>query len=148
MLPNIKKCIFPGTFEIFHEGHINILKRALKLFDIVYVVVANNDKKNSSDLNERFIKVKQKIDTLSLQNVVVEKWPSNISDFAKINTIYFIIRGIRDVEDFQFEKYIADVYKQQWDKLEVVYFLSEKNLENVSSRKIINLNKGNDKYEK
>lgn len=140
-LNNIKKCIFPGTFEVFHEGHLNILKRALKLFDFVYVVVAINDTKKSSDLNERYLRVKEKIESLSIENVEVVKWDSNISDFAKIKLIYFIIRGIRDVSDLRFEKYIADIYKQEWSELEVVYLLSDKNLENVSSRKILNLYK-------
>lgn len=140
-LNNIKKCIFPGTFEVFHEGHLNILKRALKLFDFVYVVVAINDTKKSSDLNERYLRVKEKIESLSIENVEVVKWDSKISDFAKIKLIYFIIRGIRDVSDLRFEKYIADIYKQEWSELEVVYLLSDKNLENVSSRKILNLYK-------
>ncbi|RXY96123.1 pantetheine-phosphate adenylyltransferase [Malacoplasma penetrans] len=142
-----KACIFPGTFEVFHDGHLNILKRALKLFDFVYIVVAINNTKTSSDLEKRYQKVKEKIDSLSIKNVEVIKWDSKISDFAKIKTIYFIIRGIRDVNDFKFEKYIADIYKQEWDKLEVVYFFSEKKLENISSRKIINLNKGKNDYE-
>lgn len=140
-LNNIKKCIFPGTFEVFHEGHLNILKRALKLFDFVYVVVAINDTKKSSDLNKRYLRVKEKIESLSIENVEVVKWDSKISDFAKIKLIYFIIRGIRDVSDLRFEKYIADIYKQEWSELEVVYLLSDKNLENVSSRKILNLYK-------
>ncbi|BAC44751.1 putative lipopolysaccharide biosynthesis enzyme KdtB [Malacoplasma penetrans HF-2] len=142
-----KACIFPGTFEVFHDGHLNILKRALKLFDFVYIVVAINNTKTSSDLEKRYQKVEEKIDSLSIKNVEVIKWDSKISDFAKIKTIYFIIRGIRDVNDFKFEKYIADIYKQEWDKLEVVYFFSEKKLENISSRKIINLNKGKNDYE-
>lgn len=142
-----RACIFPGTFEVFHDGHLSILKRALNLFDFVYIVVAINNTKTSSDLEKRYLKVKEKIDSLSIKNVEVIKWDSKISDFAKIKTIYFIIRGIRDVNDFKFEKYIADIYKQEWDKLEVVYFFSEKNLENISSRKIINLNKGKNDYE-
>ena len=146
-----KKCIFTGNFETFHDGHKNILKRALKVFDFVYVVVAVNPLKKSSDLKQRYETVKNEILKLHLQNVEVKMWEGKISDFAEINLTYFIIRGIRDVKDFQFEKSIERVYKKDCNKLEVIYLISDKDLENISSRKlkktIVNLEEKN-KYEK
>ncbi|MDE6894457.1 MAG: hypothetical protein K2J02_03725 [Malacoplasma sp.] len=80
--------------------------------------------------------MKNEILNLQLKNVEVKIWEGKISDFAEINLTYFIIRGIRDVEDFQFEKSIERVYKNDCNKLEVVYLISDKDLENISSRKL------------
>ncbi|MDE5545791.1 MAG: pantetheine-phosphate adenylyltransferase [Malacoplasma sp.] len=132
----MKKCIFPGTFEIFHNGHRDVLERALKIFDFVYVLVAVNPLKKSSALKQRYKKVKDEILKLNLKNVEVKMWKGKVSDFAEINSTYFIIRGIRDVKDFQFEKSIERIYKSESDKLEVVYLISNKDLENISSRKL------------
>ncbi len=144
-----KKCIFPGTFEIFHKGHINILKRALKIFDFVYIVVAVNPLKKSSDLKKRYELVKNEIFKFKFKNVEVKMWDGKISDFAEINSTYFIIRGIRDVKDFKFEKSIERIYKENCNKLEVVYLISDKNLEKMSSRKLKNnLNLLGENYEK
>ncbi len=136
MLSKMKKCIFPGTFEIFHNGHRDVLERALKIFDFVYVLVAVNPLKKSSALKQRYKKVKDEILKLNLKNVEVKMWKGKVSDFAEINSTYFIIRGIRDVKDFQFEKSIERIYKSESDKLEVVYLISNKDLENISSRKL------------
>ena len=136
MLSKMKKCIFPGTFEIFHNGHRDVLERALKIFDFVYVLVAVNPLKKSSALKQRYEKVKDEISKLKLKNVEVKMWEGKVSDFAEINSTYFIIRGIRDVKDFQFEKSIERIYKSESDKLEVVYLISNKDLENISSRKL------------
>ncbi|MDE5842093.1 MAG: pantetheine-phosphate adenylyltransferase, partial [Malacoplasma sp.] len=135
-LSKMKKCIFPGTFEIFHNGHRDVLERALKIFDFVYVLVAVNPLKKSSALKQRYKKVKDEILKLNLKNVEVKMWKGKVSDFAEINSTYFIIRGIRDVKDFQFEKSIERIYKSESDKLEVVYLISNKDLENISSRKL------------
>lgn len=130
------KAIFPGTFSIFHEGHIDILKRALKIFDFIYILVAINPNKEQDNLNERYEKVKSKIFDIGIENVVVVKWDSKISYFAQKNSTYFIIRGIRDEKDFQFEKEIGRIYKKEFDKLDVVYFLANESLEMISSRKL------------
>lgn len=144
----MKKAIFPGTFTIFHQGHIDVLKRALQVFDFVYVLVANNPTKEYTDIDKRFIDVRKTISDLNLKNVDVIKWDLNISDFAKKNSTYFIIRGIRDEKDLQFEKEIGKVYKQEFNKLDVIYFLADKSLENISSRKLVKKGKKEENNEK
>ncbi|MCF0217573.1 MAG: pantetheine-phosphate adenylyltransferase [Malacoplasma sp.] len=136
-MQNTKKCIFPGTFKIFHNGHINILKRAKSLFDTVYVVVANNDTKQYIDINTRFENVKKVVDELKLDNVIVAKWDAYLVEFAKQHSIYFIVRGIRDTTDFKYEKAIERIYKQQWNQIEVVYLFADKELEDLSATKIL-----------
>lgn len=137
----MKKAIFPGTFEIFHEGHVHILKKALKLFDYIYVVVAINPEKESSNIEQRYENVKKRIDELKIDNVSVIKWAFNVVEIAKIKQVCFIIRGVRNEKDFLYEKMLLDEYKKEWDEIESVYFISNKELSNISSRNLIKQNK-------
>lgn len=142
----MKTAIFPGTFSIFHQGHIDVLKRALKIFDHIYVVVAINPNKECDDLDTRFINTKKTVESLSLKNVSVLKCETTISDIGKIKRTCFIIRGIRDEKDFIYEMELFNSYKQDWKSFEVVYFFSEKENKNISSRKILSVLK-KEKYE-
>lgn len=58
---NLKKAIYPGSFDPIHKGHINIIKKAVKLFDYVYVIVSiNPDKNNLTGIKTRFLNTKKK----------------------------------------------------------------------------------------
>lgn len=129
----MKKAIFPGTFTYFHSGHINILKRGLKLFDEIYVLVAINPDKNSLDLDDRYNNAIQTIKSLNLRNVYVHKTSDMVVNFAKNQNIKFIIRGIRDSKDFFWEDKIGRAYKDGWNEIEIVYLFSEESLKTVSS---------------
>lgn len=133
-----KTALFPGTFEVFHDGHINILKRSLKLFDYIYVVVSNNSQKKSSPLEVRYQKTKEQIEKLKLKNVDVILNDGLLSNVAlKLNS-YYIIRGVRNDKDFGYEMELFYNYKKYLKSLEVVLFFSEKEYVNVSSSNLIN----------
>ena len=141
-----KTALYPGTFEIFHDGHINILKRALKLFDFVYIVVSNNPNKNSTPIEIRFKNTKDKINELGTKKVEVILNNGLLSDIAlKLNS-YYIIRGVRNRRDLTYEMDLFYSYKKYLNSLEVVLFFSEEKYVNVSSSNLIK-NKGC-KYEK
>lgn len=136
----MKQAIFPGTFEIFHDGHVHILKKALKIFDQILIVVAINDMKNSSALDKRFNDVKNKINELKIDNVLVYKWDSKLVEFAQMKNVCFIIRGVRNENDFLYEQKILNEYKKEWNEVEGIYFFSDENMKNHSSRNILNTN--------
>jgi len=67
-----RNAIFPGSFDPLHEGHLDIIKRACKLFDKLFVVVSYNvDKPNQTNLIKRYQQTKKIIDDLKLKNVEV-----------------------------------------------------------------------------
>ncbi len=133
----MKTAIFPGTFSVFHEGHLDILQKALKIFDFIYIVVAINPEKKKDDLKDRYELVKKTIKDLKINNVEVIICDSKISDIAKIKNTCFIIRGMRDVNDFEYELKLNDLYKSDYEKLEIIYFFSHINNRKISSRKIL-----------
>lgn len=104
---NMKKAMFPGSFDPLHEGHIKIIEKAIKLFDELYVVVTfNNEKPNASDIEKRFLNVKEKLANFKDIKIVMNK-DMMTGDFARENNINFIIRSARNVTDFQYELELA-----------------------------------------
>lgn len=136
-----KTALFPGTFEIFHDGHISVLKKALKLFDFVYVVVSINENKKSSPLINRYKKVVKKIEELNLKNVEVICNDGLVSNVALKTNSYYIIRGVRNSEDLIYEMQLFYGYKKHLESLEVVLFFSEEKYKDISSSNLINKNK-------
>lgn len=137
----MKKAIFPGSFEIFHEGHFHILEKALKIFSFVYIVVANNKDKKSSNINQRKQNVEEFLKKKKISNYCVETCEGLLINFIKKVNIYFIIRGVRDTKDFLYEKKLLLSYKKFDNNIEVIYFFSNKQYLNVSSSNILK-NKG------
>lgn len=133
----MKKAIFPGTFEIFHIGHIKLLEKALKIFDFIYIVVSNNESKLSSNILERFNRVKSKIQSLNIKNVEVLYNEKTTVDIATNLNIYYIIRGVRNREDFSYEISLLDSYKLIDSRIEMVLFISDIDERSVSSRSIL-----------
>lgn len=131
------KAIFPGTFEIFHEGHILVLQKALKLFDYIYLVVSNNEEKSSSSLEIRYNQAKNKVKELKIKNVKVLKNEKLTIDIANELNTYYIIRGVRDGYDLAYEINLFNLYKSASDKIEIVLFVTDDKYKNISSTKLL-----------
>lgn len=118
----MKKCIYPGTFDPITNGHLDIIKRALGLFDEVIIAVAlNKNKRPHFDLSARLEMVK--IATQSLNGVRVQSFDNLLVDFAKSHGANFIIRGLRAVSDFEYELQIGYANASLWEKIESVYLM-------------------------
>ena len=119
---NLKKCIYPGTFDPITNGHLDIIKRALGLFDEVIIAVAlNENKRPHFDLSARLEMVK--IATQSLNGVRVQSFDNLLVDFSKSHGANFIIRGLRAVSDFEYELQIGYANASLWEKIESVYLM-------------------------
>ena len=118
----MKKCIYPGTFDPITNGHLDIIKRALGLFDEVIIAVAlNENKRPHFDLSARLEMVK--IATQSLSGVRVQSFDNLLVDFDKSHGANFIIRGLRAVSDFEYELQIGYANASLWEKIESVYLM-------------------------
>ena len=124
--------LFPGSFDPFTVGHVDIVKRVLNLFDKIIIGVGNNSTKQtmfSLELRMKWINDsfadKSKIEVQSYEGLTV--------DFAKkINALY-ILRGLRTSTDFQFEKAIAQMNTLMDAKIETIFILSSPEFSPVSS---------------
>ncbi len=107
----MKRAIFPGTFDPFTIGHYDIVLRGLAIFDeIVIGIGINQTKKTFFSLEKRMEMIRQ-----SFQNeprVSVKAYDDLTIHFAEQEKAAFILRGVRSVNDFEYERTIADANKQ------------------------------------
>ncbi|MEZ5036809.1 MAG: pantetheine-phosphate adenylyltransferase [Chitinophagales bacterium] len=127
-----KIAIFPGSFDPITIGHVNIVKRAAKVFDeIVVAIGVNTQKKYLFDLEQRkkwINKVFQKE-----TNVRVETYQGLTINFCKEIGAKYIIRGIRSSADFEYEKTIAQLNQMMQADVETFLILSSPELSAISS---------------
>jgi pantetheine-phosphate adenylyltransferase len=125
-MKNKKIGIYPGTFDPITNGHLDIIKRALKLFDLVIVAVGENpQKKTLFSLEERIYLVKEAIkDIPENHRIEVEAFSGLLIDFAKKKSACAIIRGLRAVSDFEYEMQIALINRKLSNNIDTVFLLT------------------------
>ena len=97
-----KIAIYPGSFDPLSNGHLDIIKRASKIFDKIYVLVSVNPVKNYLFTMEERVDMLKKA-TSDLDNVYVEGSSSLVLNYAKEKNAQIIIRGVRNIIDYQNE---------------------------------------------
>ena len=103
--------IFPGSFDPFTIGHYDIMKRGLALFDPIIIGIGHNSSKHSTfPLEERLQAIQQAF--ANEPRVKVEIYQGLTIDFAAAHHAQCILRGVRSVQDFEYERNIAEANKQ------------------------------------
>jgi len=118
-----KIAIFPGSFDPFTVGHESIVKRALPLFDKIYIAIGSNSEKNQFYPLEKRIKWIQEIFE-NESKIIVECYSGLTVEYCKQRKANFILRGLRTAADFEYERAIAQVNKRLDEKLESVFLLT------------------------
>jgi len=130
-----KVAIYPGSFDPITYGHIDIIERALEIFDNVIVAIANNsEKKALFTVEERLEMVKSIFkDT---PNVIVDSFKGLLVNYvAKTNAIV-ILRGLRATSDFEYEFHMASMNRSLNTHLDTLFMMTSKDYFFVSSRTI------------
>lgn len=124
--------VFPGSFDPFTIGHKAILDMALPLFDAIIVAIGvNSEKKDFFSLEKRIAHITSIYQTNS--KISVEPYTSLTIDFCKQKQAMFILRGLRNTTDFQFEKSIAQMNRQLSPNIETVFLVTPPEYGHVSS---------------
>lgn len=138
----MKRALFPGSFDPITLGHLNIIERSVSLFDeIVIGVGTNSDKKQMFSLKKRMAFIKETF--ADYKNISVSQYEGLTIEFCKEVKADFIIRGLRNTADFEFEKAIANT-NSALSGIETVFLLTAAKTSFISSsivREIIS-NKG------
>jgi pantetheine-phosphate adenylyltransferase len=117
-----KKAIYSGTFDPITNGHMDILIRALKVYDEVIVAVANSSAKQPMfNLNSR-IKLIQNA-TKGIKSITVMPFNTLLVDFAKEQKVYNIIRGLRTTTDFEYELQMSYANSSLDRKIDTMYLM-------------------------
>ena len=126
-----KKAVFPGSFDPFTIGHKDIVEQALNIFDEIIIAVGKNPSKSCMfSLNDRISFIKKSLDANS--KIKIESYSDLTTGFCESKNVKFLIRGLRNINDFIFEKDIKDM-QDTFSKVKSVYFISGQNFSYVSS---------------
>ena len=127
--------VYPGTFDPITNGHLDIIKRAAKLFDKVIVVVPiNMNKKTMFTVEERMELIKESVRDIS--NIEVDKTSLLTVDYAKKVNATAIIRGLRMVSDFEYELQMAAINKSLDKNVETIFIMSSHEYSFLSSSSV------------
>ena len=122
----IKRAIYPGSFDPFTNGHLDIVKKSAALFDEVYVVIGiNSSKRRAVDSVAMEAAIEATVKDLGLTNVRVAVYEGLVAQYAKENHIQYMIRGLRNNMDYNYEENIAEINKLINPDMEYVYFRAE-----------------------
>jgi pantetheine-phosphate adenylyltransferase len=134
--------IYPGTFDPITNGHLDIIKRACKMFDKIIVAVANNKSKNSMFSLKKRVKMVE-IATQNMPKIKVKEFNSLLVDFANKENAKIIIRGLRAVSDFEYELQMSYANQSLDNSIETIFLMPTLNNAFISSsivRKILAYN--------
>ena len=128
----MRTALFPGSFDPFTLGHLDILERGLRIFDRVEVTVAvNASKKNLFDPEERCTLIEASV--AHLENVSVHRFQGLIADHARERKAVALLRGLRQVSDFEYERPMAAANRTLQPGLETVFLLPAQKYSLISS---------------
>jgi pantetheine-phosphate adenylyltransferase len=127
-----KSAIYPGSFDPFTLGHLDIVSRALKIFDHIYIAIGENKNKNTLFTT---MERKDQISEIFSENnrITVMVFDELLVDFARKMNVFTIVRGLRAVSDFEFEFQMALTNRVLEPDFESIFFMTSDKYSFLSS---------------
>lgn len=130
-----RKAIYPGSFDPVTNGHLDLIKRALALFDHIYVVLAINPAK------ETFFNVAERLEFLQralkpFEGVTIDSFDGLTVEYAKRKNVHTIIRGLRATSDFDYEFQMALTNRKLSQRVDTIFLMPQESFFYLSSRLI------------
>jgi pantetheine-phosphate adenylyltransferase len=142
----MKKAIFPGTFDPFTLGHLDILNRSTLIFDEIIIGIGiNRDKRTMFNIDQRIDMIESIV--IDKPKVSVQSYDGLTIDFCKKVGVNFIVRGVRNNGDFEFEKAIART-NRMLSEIETIFLLTSAKSSFISSSIVRELISNNGEYNK
>jgi len=124
--------VYPGSFDPIHKGHIDVVNRALRFVDKLYIAVADSPHKNPLfSLNERKDMIDNEFSNSSSVEVVA--FDNLLVEFAKSLNAQVIVRGLRVVSDFEYEFQMVGMNRQLNSEIETVFLMADAQRQSISS---------------
>jgi pantetheine-phosphate adenylyltransferase len=131
----MRTAIYPGSFDPLTNGHLDVIERAIKLFDRVIVAVARNESKQPLfSLAERLDLVKRSI--RHLHNVKADSFDCLLVDYVEQRSARAVVRGLRAISDFEFEFQLALMNRKLNERVETIFMMPKDTYTFLSSRMI------------
>ena len=140
-MPENRKAVFPGSFDPITTGHIDLVKRALPLFDEIIIAIGiNSQKQTLFELDKRRKWIEKAFE--GEPRVSVDVFQGLTVHFCKKVNARFIIRGLRNASDFDYEKTISQLNHIVGDQVETVFLISRPEFSHISSTIVREIIKG------
>ena len=140
-----RTALFPGSFDPFTAGHLNILRRALTMFDEVVVAVGiNQDKRGFFEMDKRISIIRQA--TSGIKGVSIIKYDNLTIDTCRELGIRHIVRGVRNMIDFETERSIADANRRLAPEIETIIIPTAQEFAHISSSAVRDILKHHGDY--
>ncbi|MDO5655314.1 MAG: pantetheine-phosphate adenylyltransferase [Flavobacteriaceae bacterium] len=140
-----KIAVFPGSFDPITLGHFDIIQRAVPLFDKIIVAIGQNATKNymfSLEERKKFL-----IDTFEgIDKIEIDTYSGLTVDYVQEKNARFILRGLRNPADFEFEKAIAHTNRAMTHEIETVFLLTSSGKSYISSSIVRDVIRNNGDY--
>lgn len=135
-------CLFPGTFDPITRGHVDVIDRAVSLFDkLVIGIGTNSSKQPMFDLEKRTNWIKEIFKGES--RIEVHGYEGLTIDYCKKIHAHYILRGIRSIGDFEYEKAIADMNRMLSPDIETIFLTCSPEFSTISSTLVRDVIKNN-----
>jgi len=133
---NMRRAIFPGSFDPLTNGHLDIIKRSLPLFDEIIIAVLNNPEKNPMfSVEERCAMIAEILPQIKNGecDLIVDSFSGLTADFARRKEASAIVRGIRAISDYEYELRMALMNRRLEPEIETVFLMAAEEYSYVSS---------------
>ncbi|WP_430603862.1 phosphopantetheine adenylyltransferase [Enterococcus sp. DIV0724b] len=128
-----KIALFPGSFDPLTNGHLDLIERSTKLFDKVIVgVFVNTNKKALFTVEEKLVLIKKAVAHLENVEIIIQETKLTVESASDLGA-NFLIRGIRNVKDYEYEKDIAMMNHHLAPELETIFLLADEKYAHISS---------------
>lgn len=132
----MKRAVYPGSFDPVTFGHLDVIKRAADIFDVLIVSVLNNKEKTPLFSVEERVKILKEA-TKNLPNVQVDSFSGLLTDYAGEKDLHVAIRGLRAITDFEYELQIAQINRKLSDgKLDTMFLTTSLEYAYLSSSSV------------
>ena len=136
----INNAVYPGTFDPITYGHIDVIRKGLKVVDQIIVAISNGNNKNYLfNIEERISIVKTALFkdlNFNKKKIIVVSFNSLTTTLCKKYKSNIILRGLRAVSDFEYEFQLAEMNRKLNNKIETIFLMSDVNNQIISSRLI------------
>lgn len=130
----MRRAIFPGSFDPLTNGHLDIIRRSIPLFDEIIVAVLNNPEKNPMfSVEERCEMLTKVLPKTKNCKLIVDSFQGLLVDYAKKKRADAIVRGIRAVSDYEYELRMALMNRKLQPKIETVFLMAAEEYSYISS---------------
>lgn len=136
------EAIYPGSFDPFTNGHLDMVKKASELFDKVAIVIAiNKNKSRAYDADKMCKAIEATLRENNITNCIVGTWDGLIADLMYQWKVKYLIRGLRNNMDYNYEENIAKINKLINPEIQTIYFRAESDISSTMVKELYSFGK-------